>query len=85
MTTKQQPIATRIRAAMKGRTVAPYYDVMEAVFPSSDYPRAWRYAAGGGPPGCAMAFGAAVARMGGSTAETCRGARAVWIPTEGRA
>lgn len=55
----------RIRAAMRGRELANYWCVMREVFPAEQYPRAWRYSQNGGPPGCAMAFGAAIRRMGG--------------------
>lgn len=41
-----------------------YHVLMDLVFPVADYPRAWRYATGGGPPGCAMAFGAGLRRCG---------------------
>jgi len=37
---------------------------MEAVFPESDYPNAWRYSCNGGPPGCAMSFGRALRELG---------------------
>lgn len=76
----RQPIASRIRAAMAGRTTAPYYEIMYAVFPQDQYPRAWRYATGGGPPGCAMAFGNAVRRMGGTCAEGQGGERKIYVP-----
>lgn len=41
-----------------------YHELMHAVFPDADYPRAWRYGQNGGPPGCAMAFGSALRRIG---------------------
>lgn len=55
------PIAERIRSAyMHGIS---YHDLMRAVFPPDAYPRAWRSAKHGGPPGCAMAFNAALRKM----------------------
>jgi len=77
------PIKARILAAMAGRSQAPYYDIMQAVFPDAEYPRAWCHKADGGPPGCAMAFGAAVRRMGGMTCGAMHGQRMVWIPKAG--
>lgn len=56
-----------------------YDDMLRAVFPEKEYPRAWRYSSNGGPPGCAMAFGRAVREMGGSFTST-RGHRLVNIP-----
>ena len=41
-----------------------YADLMRAVFPEDLYPKAWRYSANGGPPGCAMAFGRALQEHG---------------------
>ena len=38
-----------------------YHELMRLVFPD---PRSWSYSANGGPPGCAMAFGAALNRLG---------------------
>jgi hypothetical protein len=57
-------IEDRIRAAMGTKRQMSYYDLMHAVFPQDQYPRAWNYQSNGGPPGCAMAFGAALRRMG---------------------
>lgn len=61
---KPVPIVQRIVAAMQRCRVnrREYHDLMRAVFPERDYPNAWRYKAAGGPPGCAMAFGAALRR-----------------------
>lgn len=63
---KPVPIKDRIRAAMGERLQMQYHDLMQAVFPEADYPRAWRYQSNGGPPGCAMAFGRALREMGWS-------------------
>lgn len=41
-----------------------YHELMRAVFPLDEYPRAWRYSSNGGPPGCAMAFGSGLRRAG---------------------
>lgn len=58
-------IQDRIRAALlKAGGSMCYYDLMRAVFPKEDYPDAFRFKTEGGPPGCAMAFGAALKRMG---------------------
>jgi len=62
---KREPIEQRIRKAMRGRIQMPYHQLMQAVFPENAYPRAYNYATGGGPPGCAMAFNAALRRMRG--------------------
>ncbi len=39
--------------------------MLAAVFPEKEYPKAYRISNNGGPPGCAMAFGSALRRMGG--------------------
>jgi hypothetical protein len=52
-----------------------YAQMMDLVFPEDKYPKARRSSADGGPPGCVMAFGAALRRMGGRR----DGAR-VWLP-----
>ena len=57
-------ITDRIRAAVPLRVKTDYHDAMRAVFPPADYPKAWRGASKGGPPGCAMAFGSALRRAG---------------------
>lgn len=59
------------------RAGIPYHELMMRVFPPEDFPRAHRVSANGGPPGCAMALGAAIRRMGG-TRDLKRGT--VWIP-----
>lgn len=41
----------------------PYHDLMRAVFPQEDYPRAFNYQANGGPPGCVLAFTVALNKM----------------------
>lgn len=74
-------LADRIREAMAGRESAPYHEVMAAVFPVMVYPNAWRRSTWGGPPGCAMAFGATVHRMGGFTGTPFDvGGRRVTVP-----
>lgn len=45
-----------------------YHDLARAVFPVSEFPKAWRYASHGGPPGCFMALSAAIRRMGFASA-----------------
>lgn len=69
---KRTPIADRIRAAY--RPGITYHQLFDAVFPEADYPIARRYRTDGGPPGAAMAFGAALRRMGANVDE------AVWLP-----
>ena len=76
---KRVPIEQRIRKAMDGHLQQRYYDIMVEVFPTSQYPRAWNYSSNGGPPGCAMAFNAAIRRMGGSW-RGMGSARTMWIP-----
>lgn len=56
-----------------------YYACMHVVFPEDKYPKAWRYQANGGPPGCAMAFGKALREMGGRRTGI-GGASKVWVP-----
>lgn len=58
-------IECRIKQAMAGKTTMPYHDLMRMVFPPDKYPKAYNYSVNGGPPGCAMAFGAAIKRLGG--------------------
>lgn len=58
-----EPIKDRIRAHY--RPGIDYWDLLHAVFPRIEYPRAWEYSSNGGPPGCAMAFGRALREMGG--------------------
>jgi hypothetical protein len=79
---KRTPIEQRIRAALAGRLRAPYHDLMDAVFPAEQYPRAMRYQSNGGPPGCAMAFNAALRRMGGGWSGM-GSARVAWVPKTG--
>ena len=57
-------IQDRIREAMGENSSMGYHDLMQAVFPHALYPRAYRYKVDGGPPGCAMAFNAAIRKMG---------------------
>jgi hypothetical protein len=59
---KRVPIAERIakhfKAGMK------YTDLEGAVFPPDEYPRAWRYATKGGPPGCRRTLSAHLTKNG---------------------
>lgn len=41
-----------------------YGDLAVRVFPPDDYPRSWRNATQGGPPGCYIALSAAIRRYG---------------------
>jgi hypothetical protein len=61
---RRTPIRERIRTAFGGRTRMKYFDLMCDVFPPDEYPRAWRYSHNGGPPGCCMALGRALRKMG---------------------
>lgn len=65
MSPRPAPIRDRFRRAMSGRTEAPYREILMLVFPPEHYPDAHRYAREGGPPACAMAFKAALRRLGG--------------------
>lgn len=56
------PLVDRIRYAWSPGI--RYYDLMRAAFPTDEFPDAFRTPNRGGPPGCAMAFGAALRRMG---------------------
>jgi len=59
------PIAERIRHALEEAGGSLTYDALaHKVFPPTEYPRAWNYATGGGPPGCFMALSAALRRHG---------------------
>lgn len=62
---KKVPLKERILTALeKAGGSMPRHDLMRAVFPPDEYPKAWNYQANGGPPGCAMPFGRAVREMG---------------------
>jgi len=66
------PIRERILTAFSGTTRMPYHDLMAQVFPINEYPNAYQCSTNGGPPGCAMALGAALRRLGGwSTGQGC--------------
>lgn len=41
-----------------------YRELAEEVFPTKDFPRAWRYSSNGGPPGCYMSLSKALREMG---------------------
>ena len=66
------PLKVRIARAMRGHLQRDYHDLMRAVFPPAEYPRAYRYQANGGPPGCAMAFGRALRELGATWAQDDR-------------
>lgn len=59
---KPKPIIQRIHDAY--RPGIGYHELMDAVFPSDQFPNAFRGRTEGGPPGCAMAFGRALNRLG---------------------
>jgi hypothetical protein len=61
----KKPTTQRIAEHLVGAHPAKhtYYLTMLAVFPPNEYPDAWRYSSNGGPPGCAMTFGAALRKM----------------------
>lgn len=73
-----RPIVERIHAAVPVRVKTDYHDAMSAVFPPSEYPKAWRGAAKGGPPGCARAFGAGLRRAGVTQTHLSDGTRYLW-------
>lgn len=60
--TKPRSLTDRIRDHW--RPGINYHELMDLVFPIESYPRAYQYATQGGPPGCAMAFGAGLRRCG---------------------
>jgi hypothetical protein len=63
--TARTPLKTRILSELRRRRGRmQYHDLMTAVFPFDEYPRAFRCAVQGGPPGCAMAFGRALRELG---------------------
>jgi hypothetical protein len=61
----RKPIKDRIIAAIRanGGSIG-YYELARAVFPETEYPRAFSYPTKGGPPGCYMALSSAIARHG---------------------
>lgn len=75
------PIKERIRAALASGPMT-YYNLMLAVFPSDEFPRAWRYQSNGGPPGCAMAFGKALREMGIREGWVKKGRGMLRLPSE---
>lgn len=55
------PIKDRIIAAIKAEGhCIEYYKLAIAVFPTDQFPRAFRYRNDGGPPGCYMALSRAL-------------------------
>lgn len=60
---KKVPIKDRIKVALADGKRMTYQDLMNAVFPFDEYPKAYRYQSNGGPPGCAMVFGKALREM----------------------
>lgn len=79
-----KPIKQRIAEAYRslsreGWDRVQYHTILEAVFPREDYPRAHRCATGGGPPGCAVAFGRALQEMTGSS-DGMGASRTVYLP-----
>lgn len=73
---KREPIQERIRRHWRRRI--SYHELLNAVFPQAEYPKAHRISNNGGPPGCAMALGAAIRRMGGHRCSN----GTVWIPPQ---
>jgi len=68
---RPKPIKQRICEAYKAldtnhpkREGVCYYALLRATFPDDQYPRAMRPSSNGGPPGCAMAFGLALRKIG---------------------
>jgi hypothetical protein len=59
-------IEDRIKNALEDRKSAKYWELMNAVFPPDQYPKAYNYSSNGGPPGCSMAFNKAIKKMGGN-------------------
>ncbi len=74
---KRKTLKQRIREAYaQSRN---YHDMLEILWPRDKFPKAWRYSMNGGPPGCAMTFGAALHRMGGSRSSN---GQKVYLPPE---
>lgn len=63
MRKKQEPLCSRILRHYQAGTKG-YHALLRAVFPEDTHPRAFRYQRNGGPPGCAMAFGRALRKLG---------------------
>lgn len=63
MSTVKEPLHSRILCHYQAGTTG-YHTLLRAVFPEDEYPRAFRYQQNGGPPGCAMAFGRALRKLG---------------------
>ncbi len=57
------PLRERIRYHF-GPHCRGYHELMMACFPPKHFPRAWRVASQGGPPGCSMAFCRTLREMG---------------------
>lgn len=61
--TRPVPILDRIRAAFKpGERRLDYHTLAHRVYPRDQFPNAWGRPTRGGPPGCYMAFSAALRR-----------------------
>jgi hypothetical protein len=60
---RRRSLEQRIVDACAGQAGVDYWTLLERVFPVEQYPRAYRYASQGGPPGVAMIFGAALRRL----------------------
>ena len=74
----QTKIAERIRRAyVIGMT---YTALRIAVFPPREWPRAWRYACHGGPPGCDRAMRVALRRYGYTVSRFCGDERVIGGP-----
>jgi hypothetical protein len=62
-TVKRVPLKTRVLLAFGEKRTVGYYDLMYAVFPKEQYPKAYRRSSNGGPYGCCMALGRAIREL----------------------
>lgn len=76
----EQLLIDRIRTALNGTSRAQYHELLRAVFPPDIYPNAWNYSANGGPPGCAMAFGRALRKMGAQSNGKLGSQKIIYFP-----
>jgi len=74
---KTVPIKERILKAYRANM--GYWELLNAVFPEDQFPKARRRPSHGGPMGCAMAFGKAIRELGGHVKWTDAN-RPVFIP-----
>lgn len=73
MSTTSKPVLAKALTPLQAKIVEmlerqprqrmDYHEMMHALWPPAQHPKAWRYSSNGGPPGCAMSFGRADCRV----------------------